>query len=90
MNERDQLLAEFELLLALVRRPHEVVSREDLREATSNRALTGPDDRSVDVRIGRLREKLGDDAANPRLIRTVRGAGYMFLAGGSAGIDKRN
>lgn len=86
----DLTFAEFELLLALVQRPQVVLSREDLREAISNRALTGPDDRSVDVRIGRLREKLGDDAANPRLIRTVRGAGYMFLAGGSARTDERH
>jgi two-component system response regulator RstA len=38
-------------------------------------------DRSVDVHISRLRQKLGDDPRNPRRIRTIRGVGYQFLAG---------
>jgi two-component system phosphate regulon response regulator OmpR len=38
-----------------------------------------PFDRSIDIRITRLRRKLEDDPARPRLIKTVRGAGYMYV-----------
>ncbi|HOX43513.1 MAG TPA: response regulator transcription factor [Myxococcota bacterium] len=69
---------EFELLRALVERAGRVLGREQLIE------LAGGDpaeafDRSVDVHISRLRAKLGDDAAQPRRIKTVRGAGYQYL-----------
>jgi len=66
---------EFDLLLAMARRPGVVFSREQLLEA----ALGFSDyaeARGVDVHVRHLREKLGDDAANPRFIETVRGVGY--------------
>jgi DNA-binding response OmpR family regulator len=66
---------EFDLLLAMVRRPGAVFSREQLLES----ALGFSDfteARGVDVHIRHLREKLGDDAAEPRFIETVRGVGY--------------
>ena len=69
--------AEFDLLWALVRKAGEVASRDDLL-----RELRGIDfdrlDRTVDGCISRLRRKLGDDAANPQRIKTVRGKGYQF------------
>jgi DNA-binding response OmpR family regulator len=40
----------------------------------------GPFDRAIDVQLGRLRKKLGDDASQPRLIKAVRGEGYLFAA----------
>ena len=66
---------EFELLLAMARRPGVVFSREQLLEA----ALGFSDyaeARGVDVHVRHLREKLGDDASEPRFIETVRGVGY--------------
>jgi two-component system OmpR family response regulator len=41
-------------------------------------------DRSVDILVSRLRQKLGDDARRPRYIRTVRGTGYRFIGGSDA------
>lgn len=70
---------EFNLLLALVERSHRVISRDELMSAMHGREA-GPFDRAIDVQIGRLRRKLGDDAASPRLIKSVRGAGYLFAA----------
>ena len=81
-DDVDLTAAEFELLRALMERGGRVVGREALV-----RALHGLDadvyDRSVDMLVSRLRRKLGDDASRPRLIRTVRGAGYQFV--GDAG-----
>ena len=68
---------EFELLAALVNRPQRVVSRDQILELISNRHWQ-PYDRSIDVLIGKLRRKLSDDPRHPRLIKTVRGVGYMF------------
>jgi DNA-binding response OmpR family regulator len=70
---------EFRLLRALLSRAHEVLSRDELMSALHGREA-GPFDRAIDVQLGRLRRKLGDSAAQPRLIRAVRGAGYMFAA----------
>ena len=70
---------EFRLLRALVEHPNEVLSRDALMNALHGRDA-GPFDRAIDVQLGRLRRKLGDDAANPRLIKAVRGEGYLFAA----------
>lgn len=69
---------EFDLLANLVAHPQQVVSREALLELSRFR-VPGSSDRSVDVLISRLRNKLGDDGGKP-LIRTVRGYGYMLAA----------
>ncbi len=69
---------EFDLLKALVEHPNQVLSRDRLLSLTRNREWE-PFDRSIDIRITRLRRKLEDDPARPRTIRTVRGAGYMFV-----------
>ena len=75
--------AEFELLGLLVRNPGRVLSRERILDGTRGIDWEAYD-RSIDVLISRLRQKLGDHAKNPAFIRTVRGAGYVFIGGGSA------
>lgn len=70
---------EFDLLLVFARHPGRVLSRDFLLEQTRGRSA-GPYDRTIDVQVGRLRRKLGDEAANPRLLKAVRGAGYLFVA----------
>jgi DNA-binding response OmpR family regulator len=70
---------EFDLLLALAGAYPRVKSREHLLLEVAERDLEAFD-RSVDVRIGALRRKLGDDARTPRIIETVRGVGYRLLA----------
>ena len=74
---------EFDLLMALVRRPGRVVSRETLL-AEAGRGDVTVNDRTVDVHVSHLRRKLGDDPRSPRLIKTVRGVGYVFAAAGRA------
>ncbi len=69
---------EFDLLKVLAERPNRVLSRDQLLDLAHGKEIE-PFDRSIDVRITRLRKKLGEDPLNPRLIRTVRGAGYMFV-----------
>ena len=66
--------AEAGLLATLLRRPNKILSREQLLGERD----VDPFDRSIDVRISRLRRKLDDDPQNPRLIKTVYGAGYLF------------
>lgn len=70
---------EFELLLALLQRPHQVFSRDQLMNALHGRE-SGPYDRAIDVQIGRLRRKLEANPAEPAIIKSVRGAGYLFAA----------
>lgn len=69
---------EFELLAAFIEHPNRVLSRDQLLTLTRNREWE-PFDRSIDIRIARLRRKIEPDPAHPRLLRTVRGAGYMFV-----------
>ncbi len=74
-------VAEIHVLRAFVERPHQILTREQL---TGDRDLS-PLDRSIDVRISRLRRKLETDPQNPKIIKTVYGAGYMFTAAVSWG-----
>ncbi len=69
---------EFALLHALAERSGRVLSREQLMEFATGSAEESFD-RSVDVHVSRLRHKLGDDPKRPRLIKTVRGAGYVLV-----------
>ncbi len=69
---------EFELLASLARARGRVKSREQLLEEIRDRNYD-VFDRSIDVHISMLRKKLGDDAKEPRYIRTVRAAGYMLI-----------
>jgi two-component system, OmpR family, response regulator len=73
---------EFALLHALAERAGRILSREQLMEFATGSAEASFD-RSVDVHVSRLRHKLGDDPKRPRLLKTVRGAGYV-LAGEEA------
>jgi two-component system OmpR family response regulator len=70
---------EFRLLKAFLERPNEVLSRDELMNALHGREA-GPFDRAIDVQLGRLRRKLGDDPGRPQLIKSVRGEGYLFSA----------
>jgi DNA-binding response OmpR family regulator len=69
---------EFDVLAALAGSPGRVFSRRQLLERVWGYDFFG-DERVVDVHIRSLRARLGDDAANPRLIATVRGVGYKFV-----------
>jgi two-component system, OmpR family, response regulator len=69
---------EFQLLSVLVERPGQLLSRDQILELVASRHWT-PSDRSIDVHIGKLRRKLRDDPCDPRLIKTIRGIGYMFV-----------
>jgi DNA-binding response OmpR family regulator len=79
----DLTTKEFDLLHAMMRSPGVVFSRDQLLEAAWGFAEY-VDPRGVDVHIRHLREKLGDDAASPRFIDTVRGVGYRVRKAGSA------
>ncbi len=69
---------EFDLLLAFAQHPGRVLSRDFLLEHTRGREA-GPFDRTIDVQVGRLRKKLEPEAETPRIIKSVRGAGYIFV-----------
>ncbi|WKB53454.1 winged helix-turn-helix domain-containing protein [Eleftheria terrae] len=69
---------EFDLLLAFARSPGRVLTRDFLLEQTRGREA-GPFDRTIDVQVGRLRKKLETDPEHPQLIKSVRGAGYLFV-----------
>ena len=70
---------EYELLRVFLASPNRVLSRDQLLMQTRNREWE-PFDRSIDIRIGRLRKKIEPDpSGEPRCIRTVRNAGYMYV-----------
>jgi DNA-binding response OmpR family regulator len=69
---------EFDLLRTLAEHPNRVLSRDQLLTLTRNREWE-PFDRSIDIRIARLRRKIEDDPDNPKAIRTIRGSGYIFI-----------
>jgi len=76
-NEVQLTRMEFELLEVLVQRPNRPLTRDQLLNLTQNRDWD-PFDRSVDIRIARLRRKVEPDPDKPQYLRTVRGLGYMF------------
>jgi two-component system OmpR family response regulator len=69
--------AEFRLLSILLAHPTRVLSRSQLMELLRGRDID-PFDRSVDVRISRLRQVLRDDARSPKIIKTIYGEGYIM------------
>ena len=73
---------EFDILTSLMKSRGRIKSREALIESLRDRQYE-VFDRSIDVHIAALRKKLGDDAHEPRYIRTVRSAGYMFINPGA-------
>lgn len=76
----DLTRTEFDLLAAMAGRPKAAFNRRQLIEAVWGPGWYG-DEHVVDVHVGHLRRKLGDDAENPHLIRTVRGVGYGMGSG---------
>src|SRR3546814_2789158 len=69
--------AEFDLLLAFCRNPGRVLSREQLLDLTHG-GSAGPIERSIDVHVSRVRQKIEPDPSDPSFIKTVRLAGYIF------------
>jgi two-component system response regulator RstA len=70
--------AEYDLLWLLASNAGKILSREDIFERLRGIEYDGQD-RSIDVRISRIRPKIGDDPENPRRIKTVRSKGYLFV-----------
>jgi DNA-binding response OmpR family regulator len=74
----DMTTMEFQLLMLLAERKGKIVTRDQIMEG-----IRGADwlafDRSVDVSVSRLRQKLQDDPKSPRFIKTIWGTGYMFI-----------
>ena len=70
--------AEYRLLSVFLHHAGEVLSRDQLTEMIRGRGSHMPFDRSIDVQVSRLRQRLGDDGRVPAFIRTVRGEGYVF------------
>ena len=70
---------EYDLLLVLVNRPQRVLSRETLLDLARGRAANAFD-RSIDTQVSRLRKKLEADPAEPKIIQTVWGGGYLFAS----------
>lgn len=68
---------EFELLGFLIERAGEPIKRDELCEMVKQDNYV-PTARSIDIKIARIRKKLGDDTQDPQLIKTIRGVGYMF------------
>ncbi len=69
---------EFDLLKIFAERPNRVLSRDQILNLTRNRDWD-PFDRSIDIRIARLRKKIEADPDKPQTLKTIRGAGYMFI-----------
>jgi len=76
-NSAELTTGEYHLLEALADAPNKVLSRERLFELTRASDYDSFD-RAVDIQIGRIRKKIGDDPKDPQFIKTVRGVGYMF------------
>jgi two-component system, OmpR family, response regulator len=70
---------EFKLLSIFIKSNNRVLNRDQLLELLAEREWN-PDDRSVDVLVGKLRKKIEQDQLNPVLIKTIRGTGYLFTA----------
>ncbi|QBF28060.1 response regulator transcription factor [Pseudomonas tructae] len=70
--------AEFDLLWLLVSNAGRTLSREEIFTSLRGVGYDGQD-RSIDVRISRIRPKIGDDPEHPRMIKTIRSKGYLFV-----------
>ena len=74
---------EFDLLKAFAEHPNRVLNRDQLLEYAHHRSWE-PFDRSIDIRVARIRRKVERDSTKPEVIKTVRGAGYIFVPGGES------
>ena len=79
---RDLTTGEFNLLEIFIRRPHRVLSRDEIMDLLKGHDYS-PLDRSIDALVSRLRKKIDDDGSKPAQIKSVRGIGYML------GVDVR-
>ncbi len=75
--EQQLTAMEFDLLKAFAQHPNRILTRDQLLNLAHNRDWE-PFDRSIDVRINRIRKKIEPDPSHPQVIKTVRGAGYIF------------
>lgn len=75
----DLTAGEFDLLAAFAEHPQQVLTRDQLLDLTQGRAEAAFE-RSIDMQVSRLRRKIEADPREPRLIKTVRGGGYVFTA----------
>jgi two-component system phosphate regulon response regulator OmpR len=78
-SEQSLTAMEFDLLRAFAENPNRVLSRDRLLEIAHSRD-SEPFDRSVDVRIARIRRKIERDPQKPEVIKTVHGLGYIFAS----------
>lgn len=78
--------AEFRLLKVFLEHPNRVLNRDQLLNLTQGRDAD-PFDRSIDIQISRLRQKLGEDARVPQIIKTVRNGGYVLA--GTVSVEPR-
>jgi DNA-binding response OmpR family regulator len=76
-RSRPLTTAEFDLLVIFARNPNRVLDRDTIMDLLKGRDWT-PTDRTIDNQVARLRKKIEDDPAHPRLLKTVRGSGYSF------------
>ncbi|GAA4503646.1 response regulator transcription factor [Pseudaeromonas paramecii] len=78
-SQMDLTGSDFILLSLFLQHPGQVLDRDTISDATRGRE-TLPMERGIDVQISRLRQKLGDNGKSPRIIKTIRGSGYMLIA----------
>lgn len=71
--------AEYELLQAFLDNPGRILTRDQLLDITKGREAQ-PFDRTIDVQVARLRKKIEEDPKQPKILQTVRGGGYQFVA----------
>jgi DNA-binding response OmpR family regulator len=76
----DLTAMEFEVLALFAKSPGKVMDRDRIMDRTKGLEWE-PSNRSIDVLVSRLREKLGDDPKRPTFLKTVRGTGYMYIGG---------
>lgn len=74
----DLTLAEYEIFSLFLEKKHQVVSREFIVNSI-NAVRWESSDRSIDVIVGRIRAKIGDDTKNPKYIKSIRGVGYKYI-----------
>ena len=74
----EMTLAEYEIFTLLLEKKHQVVSREFIVNSI-NAVRWESSDRSIDVIVGRIRQKIGDNTKDPIYIKSIRGVGYKYI-----------
>ena len=88
-GQEEKLTAmEFDLLQAFARNPNRVLSRDQLLDLAHQRGMDDPFDRSIDIRVTRIRRKIEEQPDKPQVIKTVRGSGYIYLPPKPAGGER--